>query len=153
MLTLGDIWSLKLFGVYERGVPNREHVILRTWDSSPVQLGYFFLAVGWRSPGGNGATPLQDGLLWLGELEMRAGQWIYVYTGPGTQHVAKATTGEDLHVIHWNRSTVVFGDANTVPLLMQASSVAVGQSPQGILAETNYAAQLARLASGGQPNR
>lgn len=133
MLTLADISALRLWGVYDRGVANKERIVLRAWDVAPVQLGHFILGIGWAGPGGAMATPFRDNSLWLGELLVRPEQWVFVYTGPGESRTVKSTTGEDLIVMHWNRETVLFTDPNVTPMLMQMSAVAVGRTPDSMM--------------------
>src|SRR3979490_348041 len=99
MCRVAEIVTLKLHGVRDRGVPNLERVVLRAWEFTPVDLGRFFLTLGWQSPDGAGAVPF-DTFLWLGETQIQPNQWLFVYTGLGTTRTSTTKGGENLYVLH-----------------------------------------------------
>jgi hypothetical protein len=129
---LPDIYELKLFGVGDPGVPNRERIILRAWDYAPVNLAPYLVTLGWKMPEG-GAMPGFDGMCWLGELQVAANQWVFVYTGPGATRSSETSKGEPLYVRHWGRENTLFGSEGVVPLLVQMGGIAVNESPDYVL--------------------
>src|SRR6266496_908942 len=134
MFRIADILELKLFGAFSRGVPNEERVIMQAWEHSPVELGRFFLSIGWGSPGGDGAAPFNDYFLWLGEMVLQPKQWVVVMTGPGKPTTYGMPDGEPpMMVMHWNRANVLFASENVVLILLHADQIAVKESPQQLL--------------------
>jgi hypothetical protein len=141
MFTVTEILQLKLYGLFEAGVPNRERIVMRAWELGSVNLAPYFLTMGVKIPDTKGATPTFDSVLWLGEYEVQANQWVIVYSGPGSSRAAQTESGEPMHVLHWNRPKVL-GAPGVVPVLIQAGGIAVDFSHNW--AEENAQAQ-ARL--------
>lgn len=132
MYVLPDIFELLLYGVQDAGVPNRERIVMRAWAGGPVNLAGYFVTVGLKGAGNTG-TPLFDGMRWLGEYEVSANQWVFVYTGPGTPRSSQTKEGEPLHVIHWGRDETLFGSPAVTPMLFKLGGIAVDQSPPHVL--------------------
>lgn len=132
MYQFPDIFELKMVGVAEAGVPNKERVMFQVWDYGPVDLAPYFLTVGWKMPGGGG-LPSFDGLCWLGDFQVAAGQWLFVYTGPGSTRSSVTTDGDPLHVVHWGREKTLFHTDGVIPILFRAGAVAVERAPSHIL--------------------
>jgi hypothetical protein len=133
MYRLPDIYELVLYGVSNRGIPNREYVTLRAWNYRPVQLGKYLLIAGWGGPDGSSALPFHNHMMWLGELQLQPGQWLFVYTGPGATRTSSTESGESLLVLHWGCTEVTFTNPNTVPMLFHVASVAINISPNDVI--------------------
>lgn len=138
MYRLADIVELQLYGVEDRGVPNRERVVLRAWDIGPVNLAQFVVTIGLRGVEAEGATPLFDGMFWFGEMQIKPKQWLFIYTGPGTRRTSSTIDGDDLFVVHWGRPGVVFVPETIVPVLLRMDAVAIGRSPDYVLNTANW---------------
>lgn len=125
MIVIPTIVEIALMGVANRGVPNKERVVLR--PTEPVQLGEFALISVARNVDNNG-VPLVDGFFWFGELQVSPPSWVYVYTGPG-YYTASHISGSDVpvHVYHWGRKTTMFSDA-VHPALIRLGGVGFGST-------------------------
>ena len=122
---LGTIPELTLLGAYEHGVPNKERVVLRA--EVPVDLGFFAVVLGLRNPSPEGAllaTPLVDSMYWLGSTLIQAGDWVFLFTGPGTPTVTRSNDNRcNLHITFWNRPKTVFHDKRVIPLLWRLNGI------------------------------
>lgn len=108
---------LELFGVYERGVPNRERIVLRV--NAPVQLREYGIVLGWDAPG-NTLYPATDNFLWLGPTFIDVASWVFVYTGSGQQTMTQEINSKDpAHVVYWNRSDVILKNPEIKPALFR----------------------------------
>lgn len=118
-----DLKELSIVGVYDRGIPNKERIVL--FAKVSVNVGQFGVMLGIRGEGRT-ATPIRDNLLWFGDGWVNPGDWIFIYTGPG---VLRASTlpNSTARVIstHWGRSTTVLHDQRVVPILFKIESVQV----------------------------
>lgn len=128
MIQLSGVGDLTLVGVFDRGRPNLERIIIEV--NVPTQVGEYLLLVGYRAQGHQGAMPLYDQCFWFGEWSASAPSTIFVYTGPGT---ARATTvaGSDrpAYVLHWARNETIFADQMFVPILTHFDAVSIEPSP------------------------
>jgi hypothetical protein len=87
MALLSTISELTLVGVADRGVPNKERIVLRPMET--VNVGEFALIVGVISTE-NGFFPLPDLFFWPGNIEISPPSWLYVYTAPELTASAKS---------------------------------------------------------------
>jgi len=128
-MLLEQVENLELFGVYERGVPNAERIVLRA--NSIVNLGFYAVGLGAKSENGM-AYPIPDQFLWLGEMYLDKGAWVFIFTGKGTPAVTKEQhTGDPMHVMYWHKDAVVLTHDSVVPMLYRFDGVSVGiQLPQ-----------------------
>lgn len=122
-MIVGDISELIVSGVYDRGTPNQERVVL--YANQTVNLGQYGLMVGVRAAG-NSAFPVRDNLLWFGDGLVNKGDWIFVYTGPGEPRATTLpNTEERLYSIHWGRDKTIFHHPDLVPILFRVDAVHV----------------------------
>ena len=121
-----DILELQIFGVYDRGVPNAERIVLRPLIA--LDLANYALTLGVRTP--RGAWPTTDHYFWLGSYLIEPPSWIFVYTGPGRPKVThESQTKEPVHVMHWNKPEVVFQNPDVVPVLLRFDGLQIGSQP------------------------
>jgi hypothetical protein len=127
---LATIPELTLQGVFERGLPNKEHVVLKA--EVPVDLGFYAVVLGLRNPGTEAlATPLVDSTYWLGSAEIPAGDWVFLFTGPGTPSKIRSKDNTcDLHLIFWNRKQTIFHDTRIIPLLWRLNGITIEKSAE-----------------------
>lgn len=119
------VTEITVVGVFDRGIPNQERIVLRVNDT--VNLGQYGLMVGVR--GGNGAAfPIRDNLLWFGDGFVNSGDWIFVYTGPGEPRATTLpNTQERLYSLHWGRTQTMLHHRDVVPILFRVDAVQVPQ--------------------------
>jgi hypothetical protein len=121
---LPTISELSLVGVADRGVPNKERVVLRPTET--VNAGEFALIAVWVSPEGH-YLPIPDTFFWTGNIEIAPPSWLYVYTAPGTYSVSKIKkTNQPVHVCHWGRKQVLFHDERIQPALIRLGGIGFG---------------------------
>lgn len=122
------ITELAIATVLERGVPNKECVALRV--DAPCDLGRYFLTVGLEGQNST-AFPLRDNFLWLGELQVYKGDWLFIYTGIGTSFSTPIPNSTNKwYTAFWNRKLTMFSNPSIVAVLGRVDAVDVG-SPGG----------------------
>ncbi len=122
-----NLTELTVVGVYDRGKPNQERIVLVANDT--VNLGQYGLMLGIRAADGS-AIPLRDNMLWFGNGYASKGDWIFVYTGPGEPRVSDLTNTKDkLYIVHWGRGKTVLGRKEIVPILFRVDAVQVPAEP------------------------
>jgi hypothetical protein len=128
MVVVPGVAELRLFGAFDRGVPNRERITLRV-QGQAVNLGNYFLLLGsQRQP--YSAMPIPNQSFWLGEMVLEPWTWLYVFTGPGSPgFTTQQETGETAYVMHWGRKGIVLREEHIVPVIMrmQVAGITVGQ--------------------------
>lgn len=117
------IEELSIVGVYDRGVPNKERIVICANES--VATGQFGLMLGIRAEDGT-AIPVRDNLLWFGNAWLNKGDWVFVYTGPGEARVTDVPNNtERLYSIHWGKKKVALQSMEIVPILFRMDAVIV----------------------------
>jgi len=129
-MIVGDILELKILGVYDRGIPNKERIVI-TVEAS-VNMGQFGLMLGVRAQNAS-ATPITDNMFWFGDGFVRKGDMLFLYTGPG-----HATTNQipnslaSFYSLHWGKMTTVFANPTTLPILFRVDAVDIPFDPQNV---------------------
>ncbi|MFK3845348.1 hypothetical protein [Stenotrophomonas sp. NPDC078853] len=123
--------EIKMLGVYDPGVPNLERVVLRV--QRDVALSSYCIITAVKADIGGGHIPMNDHFLWLGNSKLQQGDWIFVYTGPGSaQQNPLPETPHKLLSLYWGKPTTIFPDGTTlVPGLI---SVETARFPSGFRA-------------------
>ncbi|MBI2996948.1 MAG: hypothetical protein HYY46_00605 [Deltaproteobacteria bacterium] len=126
-MIVGSITELSIIGVYDRGVPNQERVVL--YANQTLDVGQYGLMVGIRAAQ-NSAFPIRDNLLWFGDGILNDGDWIFIYTGPGKAKVTTIpNTNARLFSVHWGREQTILGDPDIVPILFRVDAVCIPDEP------------------------
>jgi len=142
--------NIEIFGVYDRGVPNLERVVLRV--SRPTNLAEYLMIMGVRAPlAVDMIYPIADQSLWLGAIVIECPSWVFIFTGTGKAGVSQEkNTGQPLHTLYWNRAHVMLAHNDVVPALVHIDSIDIGNKPNKSLADIaksqdNDSASLAQL--------
>ena len=127
--------DIQIFGVYDRGVPNTERIVLRV--NRPMNLATYFLILGLRgSLGADIVIPIPDNSLWLGATSINVPSWIFIFTGCGITGISQEVHSKDpLHSLYWNRQNVMLTHDDIVPALIHVDSVEIGNKPNKTLAD------------------
>lgn len=127
--------DIQIFGVYDRGAPNTERIVLRV--NRPMNLASYFLILGFRGPMGvNVVIPIPDSSLWLGATSINVPSWIFVFTGNGKTSISQEVHSKDpVHCLYWNRPNVVLTHDDIVPALIHVDSIEIGNKPNKTLAD------------------
>lgn len=115
--------ELTVAGVFERGVPNQERVVLRV--NAMTNLGGFLLA---RGPWANGnVIALQnDGYFYFPDEVVLPNSWVVLYTAPGTKSQTRhPQTNEPVLVLHWGQPTVQFASTKVGCALLRINGIAL----------------------------
>ena len=129
-MIVGAISELTVVGVFDRGVPNRERIVLQA--NEIVDMGQFAFLLGLRQQQG-AAVPLRDNFFWLGSGFVSRGDWIFVYTGPGEVRMNNLPgTTEKLYTVHWGRTQTVLNVPEVVPVLIRFGAVHVPAEPRAL---------------------
>ena len=119
-MIVGLITELSVVGVYERGVPNQERIVIVA--NELVEMGRFGVLLGLRQQ--SSAFPIRDNFYWFGEGTVNKGDWIYLYTGPGaTRTIELPGTTEKVYSLHWGRDRTVLDHQELVPILFRVDAV------------------------------
>lgn len=120
MYYFGPIPEFNILGPWDRGIANRERVVLV--PNLRVNLASYGVLLGIRNA--TLAVPLTDHFLWLDELEVDSGTWIFIYTGPGTRRFTTVErTNIPAIVVHWGKAQTIFDSPDVVPILFRIGGV------------------------------
>ncbi len=125
MLHLEPILELEIVGIYDRGIPNKERVVLR--PNMALNLQGFVLGAGWEFPNGT-VFPISDRTLFFTEQWIDVESWVVIYTGKGASLVSEMPTGETAYTYHWGRSAVLFSNPRFTAFLARVSAIQVFQT-------------------------
>lgn len=124
-MLLPTIQEISILGVFERGVPNKERILLRPTEA--INLGNYGLFIGKMLPN-NMVFPYNDNFFWFNGLLVQPPSWIFIYTGPGEfEQSIIPSNGQQAYTYHWGRKLTVFDDPNLVPFLIRYGGITIGQ--------------------------
>ncbi len=122
-MLVGDISELKIAGVYDRGVPNLERIVLMTYEQ--LNIGQYGLMLGIRQQGRQ-VLPIGDNLYWFGDGVVSKGDWVNIYTGPGEHRAADVPNStQKIYTVHWGRRETILNSPEVVPILFRVNAVDV----------------------------
>lgn len=132
MITLPDIDTLALVGVFDRGVPNMERVVIRALRAT--EMAQYAVIVGWNPLGpGTPARPLNNLYFWFGDGLVHTNETIFLYTGQGEpRKTTLAGTSDTAYVVHWGMETTLFADTRFVPIIMAMGQILIANPPQNL---------------------
>jgi hypothetical protein len=127
---IADITELRLVGVFDRGVPFKERVVIQVLQT--VDLGLFSVLAGMRTAEtGDLVVPMRDHVFWFGSALVNLNDWLFLYTGHGEPAVfPDAQTGGQLYTCYWNRSQTIFHDPQVVPTVVRFGGILVERRPE-----------------------
>ena len=123
MTLLAGIAELQMVGVFDRGVPNKERVVLRA--NTVIDIGEFAVIVGVRTPPpADMIIPVRDHLFWFGTALVGANDWLFLYTGHGVPDRFPSATGpEQIYTSYWGHSETIFHDPQLIPAVVRFRSL------------------------------
>lgn len=134
MIVLSPIEEIELVDVYDRGVANQERILLRV--KRTVEIAQFGIFVGLVNPmvAMTATQPLADHFFWFGDGVANTGEFIFVYTGPGTPRKTTLNARSDVaYVLHWGRASTLFASSLFVPVVVRLGGIIIGKPPQNTL--------------------
>lgn len=103
-----ELTEIGLLGVWDRGVPNKERVVMQC--HAGLNLQEYCLICGPTGATGS-VLPSTDHFYKFPNIHVSPNSWIVLYTGGGQQFVAhKEDTGEPVHALYWGQELTVFSD-------------------------------------------
>jgi hypothetical protein len=130
-MIVGLIEELSVVGIYDRGVPNQERIVL--FVNTTINLGQYGIMLGIRDQAGT-ARPIRDNLFWFGDGIVNKGDWLFLYTGPGEPRFSTVPNNpEKIFTLHWGRNVTILGEGIIVPILFKVESVQVPISEPNLL--------------------
>lgn len=122
-MILNNIPELRMVGVEAAGVPNYERIVIIA--NTSINLGNIGLMIGVYQETGF-AFPIRDNLFWFGDGIMNQGDFLNVYTGPGSPRTAELpNTSGKMFTLHWGRKQTIFDNPDITPILFRADAVNV----------------------------
>ena len=119
--------EVQVIGVADRGVPNKERVLLRPLVSTNLQN--FVLAVGYPDSDFERIIPIRDFVYFFDNVVVEASSWVAVYTGPGQTEVSRMpTTLEKAYSYHWGHKSLLFAKPEIIPVLFRVAAMGFAQS-------------------------
>jgi hypothetical protein len=85
--------ALRIITVLDRGAPNKECIVLRTYE--PINLQNYVMGLGVTGDNVT-ATPLNGYIYYFADALVPTGSWVFVYTGPGQAQVSSIPAGSDI---------------------------------------------------------
>lgn len=126
-MIVNQLSELEIVGVYDRGVPNKERIVVVVEET--VNLGQYGLMIGVRAANGL-ALPIRDNLFWFGDGIVNKGEWLVIYSGPGKPMVTEMPDSTDkVYSIHWGRENTMLANPLLMPILFRADAVQVLTDP------------------------
>jgi len=123
----GAITELTLMGVFDRGIPNAERVVIRVDEY--VDMASFVLLQAKAGEIG-GAVPIRDSMFWFGNGLLEPGDWIFIYSAVGESKVVDAPGAQGakqkMVLLHWQRSQTMFHTPEIVPILARIDALQIG---------------------------
>lgn len=124
--TLDTPNGLRITGVADRGVPNKERILIRVVGA--VHLGDFGVGIGHAKPGA-GVSPIPNYFFYFNHFVPEQESWIVLYTGVGEMQVSKLpTTHETAYSMHWGLEGVLFAHPEMQPLLFSFAGLGFDES-------------------------
>ena len=122
---LPTIPELDLLGVYDRGIANKERIVLRV--VSALDIGAYLIILGWRGKdSGQHVTPLPNSMYWFGSGSLQANDWLFLYTGQGTaEKMPPSDKHGNLFINYWGKDKTVFNSAEVVPVLWRMNGITI----------------------------
>jgi hypothetical protein len=121
-MTIPVISELQLIGVADRGVPNKERVLLRPVIA--LNLQNFILTVGLSDARATRILPVNNFIFYFEDIVVEPMSWVAVYTGPGQSEESRLpTTLEKAYSYHWGHNSVLFSDPKVLPVLFQVAAI------------------------------
>lgn len=125
---LPQIDELRLLGVFDPGIPNKERVVLKAKQS--LDIGWYALILSSQTGRPGVATPIRDSMFWFGSGTIAAGDWLFLYTGPGTNTKIPSSDGKNtLYIQFWGKKQTIFHNKQIVPVLWRLNGVSVERNP------------------------
>ncbi|QNK67836.1 hypothetical protein [Variovorax sp. PAMC26660] len=122
----GTLGELSLTGVFDRGIPNAERIVIRV--NEHVDMASYVLMQGLAN-GGGGAVPIRDAMFWFGNGLLEPNDWIFVYTAAGEPRSLDLPLNDGsngthkLVMLHWSRTQTMFHAPNMVPILARIDAL------------------------------
>jgi hypothetical protein len=128
MIQLRQIDELEFVGIYDRGVPNKERIVLR--PTRRITLAEYVVNLGLKAPGGL-VRPLPNNLFWFSdEITIEPPYWIFLYTGPGERlFTTLRSTKEPALVLHWGRPMTILQNPQVEPLVFHLGGILQPSAP------------------------
>lgn len=130
-MIVDPITELGIVGVYDRGIANQERIVL--YANETVNMGKYGVMIGVRAVNRT-AFPIRDNLLWFGDGVVSKGDWIFIYTGPGTPRQTTLPNSEErLITVHWGQKETILGNKELLPILFRVDAVLVAEDSEHML--------------------
>ncbi len=121
MIILDSITELSVSGVSDRGIPNKERILVRVHELT--ELRYYGIALAKLLPEG-GVIPYDNFFYFFEQCEAEKDSWLVLYTGVGERRDTQLpTTLEKAYSMHWGFDGVVLTNPTVVPVLFRFSGI------------------------------
>jgi hypothetical protein len=115
--------GLAMVGVWNRGVPNRERVVLVATEQT--NLGKYALVTARRT--NQGYEPQADHFHWFQDQDLAVGVYVVVFTGSGQAGwTTLQGSGALTWVVHAGYPHVLYANTSIVPLLVEIGGISPG---------------------------
>jgi hypothetical protein len=113
--------DLRLLTVLDRGLPNKERVVFRSYAA--VNLQNYIVGLGVTTDDVL-VTPLSGYIYYFEDVVVPAQSWIIVYTGSGQKQVSTMPEPHEIaFTYHWGSPSVLFTEPGVVPILFRVSEM------------------------------
>ncbi len=122
MIFLPSITEIEFAGVFDRGVPNSERVVLKVLQT--VRLAEYAVCLAAKTES-SGVFPLTDQFFWFNDEALVEPPYsVYLYTGPGqTRRTHVQGTGTPAIVFHWGRNVTLLDNSRVEPVLFRIGAM------------------------------
>ena len=118
---------LQIVRIADRGVANQERLHLRALADTNLQY-FVVLHTVYQSSAGGLVFPWTPSMLvnrfplhtyWFGSRDVKAGDHILLYTGPGSESQEPTPDGHMNHFFRWGLPQTIWADANSCAVVME----------------------------------
>ena len=118
-----DLQEFFTANVLDAGVPNLERIALQA--STDLEMASYAVIVGLKGDG-NSITPLIDNFFWMGKGSINQGDWVFLYTGRGTNGASEIPNNtQKLFSIFWQRPKTIFNHPLIIPAVIRLDGVRI----------------------------
>jgi len=108
--------KIEIVGIFDKGVPNNERITLKVLQD--CNLMYYSVGKTVYSGPNNISNALKE-IFWFSPREVKSGDYIWLYTGNGSEHTHSNTSGTTTHNFYWRLPKTIFHSIDDCAVLFE----------------------------------
>lgn len=111
--------KIEIINLIDRGVANKERIWFRVIADCDLSF-YIVFDTTYLSP--NSISNLQKHSYWFGAKSVKSGDYVILYTGPGSPVESKNNDGSTNHFIYWGLEKTIWNKEGDCAVLFELNS-------------------------------